>query len=79
LPFLLLYASVFSIELRTKDWFASKGVGVIANKVAVVVASGLGVVLLDLVLGFNTITLGLRLGLGIILLKVSNRSPALLF
>jgi hypothetical protein len=79
LPFLLLYASVFGAELRTKDRFASRGVGVIVDRVAAVVASGLGVVLLDLALGFNVITLGLRSGLGIILLEVSNRSPALPF
>jgi len=79
LSFLLLYAFVFNIELGTKDWFASKGVGVIADRVAAVIASGLGVVPLNLVLGFNIITLGLRSGLGIILLEVSNQSLALPF
>jgi hypothetical protein len=49
------------------------------DRVVAVIVSGLGVVLLDLVLSFNIITLGLRLGLGVILLEVSNRSPALPF
>ena len=44
----------------------------IADRVAAVMASGLGVVLLDLALGFNIITLGLRSGLNVILLEISN-------